>query len=97
MSTSKIIIVPEFGVEEVACCMNGLVEHIVPPPINYFPNGVKFETIPVIVTSNSLFRPIHGLIKGPHWGLFPIYQAENSNQGLHHLQLKSRKQLLIRE
>jgi hypothetical protein len=77
--------------------MKGLVELIAPSPINNIPHGLEFMALPPVLISYSLFGPIHGLIKAPHWGLIPIYQAKNSNQGLHHLQLKSRKQLLIRE
>ena len=35
--------------EEVSCCINGLVELLVTPPINNFQSGVKFEVVPLVV------------------------------------------------
>ena len=75
--------------------MNGLVEHIVRHPINYFPNGVKIESVRMVVISNSLFGLIHGLIKTSNWGLLPITYAQDSNQGHRHLHLKFEKYKVV--
>jgi hypothetical protein len=74
----------ECRVEVEPCCMNGMMESIIPSLINHTPYlsslGESFLPLVLIVPIDSFLGPIHGLIQVAHCGLLTINQSKNLYQ-----------------